>query len=98
LVLVVILTVAFQQVGMTHDETLPYKYVGNSFTHIFHRPSCEFAHRIWHTRVELFHFRREAIEASYKPCNWCLPKTWTTLRGKVLQMTPHPSETPRPTE
>jgi hypothetical protein len=66
------------------EQSLPYKYVGNNFTHVFHKPSCDFAKRIWTTRLELFHFRQDAVDAHYKPCNWCLPQRWWRCSGKLI--------------
>ena len=66
------------------ELNLPYKYVGNNFSGKFHRPSCPFAKAMstWH--AELFHFRRQAVEAGQKPCRYCLPKEWTEVRAAIL--------------
>jgi hypothetical protein len=65
-------------------ELLPYKYVGNSFSLKFHRPSCPFAKAMHYSRLTLFHFRKEAITAGMKPCRYCLPPSWGTLKGTIL--------------
>src|SRR6185437_100380 len=57
---------------------LPYKYVGNNFSHKFHRPSCPFARKMWPQRMQLFHFRKQAIDSDYRPCRYCLPPVWTS--------------------
>jgi hypothetical protein len=31
-----------------------------------------------------FHFRKEAIEAHYTPCKYCLPPVWWTVHGVIL--------------
>jgi hypothetical protein len=62
---------------------LPYKYVGNSYSLKFHRPSCPFAKAMSVNHVQLFHFRREAIEAGEKPCNYCLPQSWGSVKAVV---------------
>jgi len=67
-----------------NPEMLPYKYVGNSFSLKFHRPSCPFAKAMHYSRISLFHFRREAITAGMKPCRYCLPPAWGTLKGTIL--------------
>ncbi len=63
---------------------LPYKYVGNTFSLKFHRPSCVFARAMSAGRVELFHFRRQAVEAGMQPCRYCLPPDWKTVRAVVV--------------
>jgi methylphosphotriester-DNA--protein-cysteine methyltransferase len=60
-----------------------YKYVGNSFSLKFHRPSCPFAKKMWHRRMQLFHLRKDAIEAGYQPCKYCLPPYWLSVRGTI---------------
>jgi hypothetical protein len=61
-------------------DNLPYKYVGNSFSLKFHRPSCPFAKAMSVRHVQLFHFRREAIAAGEKPCRYCLPPWWKSVK------------------
>jgi hypothetical protein len=65
------------------EESRPYKYVGNSFSLKFHRPSCRFAKAMSVNHVQLFHFRRQAIEAGEKPCNYCLPQSWGSVKAVV---------------
>ena len=69
-----------------HEDvsTLPYKYVGNSWSLKFHRPSCPFARVMRPQRAELFHFRREAVEKGESPCRYCLPQEWTRVRARFL--------------
>ena len=66
------------------DSELPYKYVGNSFSHKFHRPSCPFAKAMNVRHVLLFHFRKEAIEQGQEPCRYCLPPVWCRVEAKIL--------------
>jgi hypothetical protein len=63
---------------------LPYKYLGNSFSGKFHRPSCKFAKVMSVNHVCLFHFRRQAIAAGQVPCRYCLPPNWKTVEAKLL--------------
>jgi len=65
-------------------QLLPYKYVGNSFSFKFHRPSCQFARAMSLDHVVLFHFRRDAVGAGHRPCRWCLPPAWRTVEAHVL--------------
>jgi hypothetical protein len=78
----------FSVAGCFAQEALPYKYVGSSFSHKFHRPSCIFAHRIWPEHLQLFHFRHQAVEDSYAPCRVCLPPVWTKVTGRILERKP----------
>lgn len=73
-------------VAAVDTASLPYKYVGSTFSHIFHRPSCWFAKKIWVEHLELFHFRKEAVGAGYKACRWCLPPVVLQVRGKILYL------------
>ena len=63
---------------------LPYKYVGNNFSLKFHRPSCLFAKAMAPDHIELFHFRKQAVDAGMQPCRYCLPANWTTVRATLL--------------
>lgn len=63
---------------------LPYKYIGNSFSGKFHRPSCKFAKVMSVKHVCLFHFRRQAIDDGQIPCRYCLPPTWKTVKARLL--------------
>lgn len=81
----------------TAAGAVPFKYVGNSFSCIFHRPSCPFGQCISAHHLRFFARRFNAIDAGYRPCGYCLPKTWTTvhavLLGKQSQRAP-PAVTP----
>ncbi len=66
------------------EQNLPLKYIGNSFSLKFHRPSCPFAKAMWSERVVLFHFRKEAISGGFKPCRYCLPPVWKSVSCKLL--------------
>ncbi len=77
-------------------ESLPYKYVGNNFSHKFHRPSCPFAKAMDVEHVELFHFRKEAIDAGQSPCRYCLPPYWKTVQSKLIPNTVRESPAPVP--
>jgi len=81
---------AGQTAGHTQaaSEPAPYKYVGNNFSFKFHRPSCPFARAMSVRHVELFHFRRDAIAAGQKPCRYCLPPDWKTVRLEMLAADP----------
>ncbi len=66
------------------DAELPYKYWGNRFSQKFHRPSCPFALCMNKRHLVLFHFRKEAIEAHFAPCKYCLPPVWCNVHGVIL--------------
>lgn len=61
-----------------------YKYVGNSFSFKFHRPSCRFANAMWKKHRLFFQFRKQAIDAGQKPCRYCLPPEWKSVDAKLL--------------
>ncbi|MCA9805011.1 MAG: hypothetical protein KC777_23740 [Cyanobacteria bacterium HKST-UBA02] len=65
-----------------------YKFVGNTFSHKFHKPGCEFAAKMDASRVVFFKTREEAEKAGQKPCNWCLPGWLKNVRGQVLKGAP----------
>lgn len=65
-------------------KDLPYKYVGNNYSGKFHKPSCPFAKVMNIGHVELFHFRIEAIKAGQRPCHYCLPQEWRSVRATIL--------------
>ncbi len=78
-------TVSAQETLRAVEEPLPYKYYGNSFSHKFHRPSCPFGMCISKSHLVRFHFRKEAIEAHFVPCKYCLPPIWWSVHGVILQ-------------
>ncbi len=65
-----------------------YKYVGNSFSFKFHRPSCPFAKAMWRGHVVKFQYRKQAIDAGQKPCRYCLPPYWKSVGAKILKTSP----------
>ncbi len=48
-------------------------YWGSSKSGKFHRPSCEWAQKIYSNNKVVFHSRSEAINAGYQPCQVCSP-------------------------
>jgi Metal binding domain of Ada len=66
------------------SQSIPYKYVGCSFSKKFHRPSCMFAKAISRNHLVLFHWRKEAIAAQYQPCRYCLPPVWLSTHCTLL--------------
>jgi hypothetical protein len=74
-------------VNSQSSSQLPYKYVGNRYTHKFHRLSCPFAQAMANYNVEYFHFRKEAIEHGDKPCHWCLPPWWKSVSATIVGTT-----------
>lgn len=66
------------------QPNLPYKYLGNRQSLKFHRPRCPFAQIMSRSKRHNFHFRRQAIEAGYHPCRYCLPPYWTSVSVKLL--------------
>ena len=63
---------------------LPFKYVGNSFSNKFHRPSCPFARIMSASHIIYFEHRHDAIEKGYLPCHYCLPADWKTVNAVIL--------------
>lgn len=74
------------------DHKPVYKYVGNSFSFKFHRPSCPFARAMWRGHVVKFQYRKQAIDAGQKPCRYCLPPYWKSVGAKILRATPESQE------
>ena len=71
-------------VPQSSANSLPVKYLGNSFSGKFHRPSCPFARAMDARHVMFFNFRREAVENGQSPCRYCLPANWTTVKAVLL--------------
>lgn len=69
-------------------ESACVKYVGNSFSHKFHRPSCPFAKQIWPSRLKTFRFRQDAVDDDYTPCHYCLPRVWLTVHACIISKPP----------
>lgn len=63
-----------------------YKYRGNLFSMKFHRMNCEYGKIMARAKRVQFHFRKDAISAGMSPCNWCLPRYWTSVRGKIIHL------------
>lgn len=76
------------------SEALPVKYVGNSESHKFHRPSCPYARIMAHSKRMQFYFRRQAVACGHVPCRYCLPQRWTFVRARLL--TPLTDDKDRP--
>ncbi|PZM79177.1 MAG: hypothetical protein DKT66_22105 [Candidatus Melainabacteria bacterium] len=72
------------------ESELPVKYIGNSQSHKFHRPSCPFARIMAPNKRMQFYFRRQAVGYGQKPCRYCLPAVWRVVRARLL--TPLDSE------
>jgi hypothetical protein len=72
------------QANVQLTNELPYKYVGNSFSHKFHRPSCQFAIAMNLKKAVLYHFRFQAINDNCVPCRYCLPPITSSVKGSVL--------------
>lgn len=66
------------------DSELPVKYIGNSQSHKFHRPSCPFARIMASNKRMQFYFRRQAVGCGQKPCRYCLPAVWQVVRARLL--------------
>ena len=56
--------------SFSNDEV---KYIGNSVSGKFHRPWCPFEQVMNAHKAVFFHFRRDAIQAGFVPCRYCLP-------------------------
>jgi hypothetical protein len=70
--------------GAPELGSVPFKYVGNSFSCIFHRPSCPFAQCISANHLRFFARRFHATDRGYRPCGYCLPKSWTTVHVVLM--------------
>lgn len=62
----------------------PQKYVGNSYSLKFHKPSCPFARVMRKSRRVAFPYRKTAIDAGQRPCKYCLPPWWLKVEAKIL--------------
>jgi hypothetical protein len=60
------------------------KYVGNSYSHKFHRPGCPFAKQIWGDRIVEFQYRQQAVDDHYLPCQYCLPRVWLSVHACII--------------
>lgn len=60
------------------------KYVGNTGSHIFHRPSCPFAQAMDPGHRVSFRFRHDAIDRDFVPCRYCLPPVWLSVHAVLL--------------
>lgn len=63
---------------------LAIKYIGNSESHKFHRPSCPFARIMALNKQVGFNYRSQAVACGHVPCQYCLPPVWTVVRGRLL--------------
>ena len=48
-------------------------YIGNSNSHIFHKPSCSSANTIKEENRVSFKSREDAVKSGYTPCKRCNP-------------------------
>lgn len=48
-------------------------YIGNSNSHIFHKPSCSSANTIKGENRVSFKSREDAVKSGYAPCKRCKP-------------------------
>lgn len=62
---------------------LPVKYIGNSESRKFHRPSCPYACIMAHSKRVRFFYRRQAIACGHIPCRYCLPPVWKVVRARL---------------
>ncbi len=67
----------------TGAEEQPFKYTGNLCSRKFHRPRCPFSRVMAEYKRTRFHFRYQAVAQGYKPCRYCLPPFWTTVRATI---------------
>lgn len=66
------------------DGLQPYKYIGNSYSGRFHWRTCPFGKAESAHHIVLFSYRKQAIEAGFSPCRYCLPPDWKVVRAKLL--------------
>jgi len=62
---------------------LPVKYIGNSESRKFHRPSCPYACIMAHSKRVRFYYRRQAVACGHIPCRYCLPPVWKVVRARL---------------
>ena len=48
-------------------------YIGNSNSHVFHKPSCSSANTIKEENRVSFKSREDAVKSGYTPCKRCNP-------------------------
>jgi hypothetical protein len=61
-----------------------FKYIGNSYSRKFHRPWCPFEQAMNPHKAVFFHFRKDAVEAGFNPCRYCLPPFVKQVRCVLL--------------
>jgi Metal binding domain of Ada len=66
------------------DSPPPFKYVGNTFSSKFHRPSCPFAKCMSSYHLVFFEHRHDATDRGFTPCKYCLPPDWKTVHAVIL--------------
>lgn len=66
------------------ERSAPIKYIGNCESHKFHRPSCPFARIMALNKRVQFYYRIQAVACGHVPCRYCLPPSWTVVRGRLL--------------
>lgn len=61
-----------------------YKYLGNIVSLKFHRPGCPYGQIMARPKRIFFQYRYQAIEQGFKPCRFCLPPVWKTVRARLI--------------
>lgn len=61
------------------------KYIGNSWSRKFHLPNCPFAKEMTPSRRMKFADRAMAVQAGHAPCKYCLPASWKSVEGRVIE-------------
>jgi|AGTN01.1.fsa_nt_gi hypothetical protein len=75
------------------NDDQPQKYVGNSFSLKFHKPSCPYARVMRKSRRVSFPYRKAAVDAGQRPCKYCLPPWWLKVEAKLLNHEPQTEST-----
>lgn len=61
-----------------------YKYLGNMVSLKFHCPGCPYGQIMARPKRIFFQYRYQAIEQGFKPCRFCLPPVWKTVRARLI--------------
>lgn len=70
--------------GQKRDQPV-YKYQANILTRKFHCPNCPYAMIMGSDKKVYIEHRYEALAQGFKPCRFCLPPVWRTVRGRLLK-------------
>lgn len=70
--------------NQSQENREDYKYLGNVVSLKFHRPGCPYGQIMARPKRIFFQYRYQAIEQGFKPCRFCLPPVWKTVRARLI--------------